>query len=342
MLATLTWPAAAPLELPPAARVQVRSADELRRALRDARDRPLVLDASVLNSVLRADAERQRLEVQGAMTWRDLAHWLGTAGAPLERWLKWMAPPATVGEAVSLDAPAPDGLPLARYVDSLALVTLDGELRRIDRGHDASLFRHVAGGQGVFGVLYSVTLRIDALLQAAASACPPAVLELPPPAGGPGRLGEVDLLLPPEEALAFVTAARALATERRMALRRVAVRELRQGAETALSWAKRDWAGITLSLERVRPTLGASVHLTEVRRLLFAAALARGGSFPARAAYGASRAQLEAAYPELAAFLAEKRRYDPAERLQNDWYRGVTGMLRHVPQPRVRGAATRG
>lgn len=331
MLATLTWPAAAPLELAPAARVQVRSADELRRALRDARDRPLVLDASVLNSVLRADAERQRLEVQAAMTWRDVAQWLGAAGAPLERWLEWMAPPATVGEAVSLDAPAPDGLPLARYVESLAVVTLDGELRRADRGHDVELFRHVAGGQGVFGVLYSVTLRIDALLRAAASARPPAALELPPSAGRPGRLTDVELLLPPGEALGFVAAARVLAAERRLALRRIAVRELRQDAETVLSWAKRDWAGITVSLEHARPTLGASVHAAEMRRLLIAAALARGGSFPARAACGASRAQLEAGHPELAAFLAEKRRYDPAERLQNDWYRGVTGLLRHVP-----------
>jgi hypothetical protein len=66
----------------------------------------------------------------------------------------------------------------------------------------------------------------------------------------------------------------------------------------------------------------------EIRRLLLGLALERGGSFPIRALRDATREQLDACYPMLPAFLAEKKRYDPAERLQNDWYRCLVAKLR--------------
>lgn len=65
-----------------------------------------------------------------------------------------------------------------------------------------------------------------------------------------------------------------------------------------------------------------------MRRALLAAALARGGAFPIRDLRDATRAQLEACYPMLPDFLAEKRRGDPGERLQNAWYRDASARLR--------------
>jgi hypothetical protein len=61
---------------------------------------------------------------------------------------------------------------------------------------------------------------------------------------------------------------------------------------------------------------------------LLAAALELGGAFPICAPQDASREQLERCYPKLSAFLAEKRRADPGERLQNRWYLTVTAKLR--------------
>ena len=329
MLATLTLPAAAtPRETTRMRKVRVRSADELRRALREARDRPLALDASGLNCVLRADDERRLLEVQGGMTWTALAACFGQAGERLTAWAGSAGLPATVGQAVSADAAGPDGAPLSACVESVALVTVDGELRRVDRDTPARLFHHVVGGQGVFGLIYSVTLRSDALLRAAERALPAIELDLPGPELGNGTVCEVQTLLPPEQVEDFLEDARILAAERRLALRRIAVRHLRAGAESALGWAKRECVSVTLYLQ-MRTTLGASVHAAEIRRLVHAAAIARGGSFPVSAAREVSRAQLDACYPELPAFLAEKRRYDPAERLQNSWYRCVTALLRH-------------
>lgn len=329
MLATLTLPApGTALGMPRTRKVQVRSADELRRALREARDKPLALDASALNCVLRADDERHLLEVQGAMTWTALAACLGQAGKRLAPWTSCPGLPATIAQAVSLDAAGPDGAPLAACVEAVVLVTLDGELRRADRDSHARLFRLAVGGQGVFGLLYSVTLRIDALLRAAEHVQPAIALDLPGPELANGVACEVESLLPPEQVESFLEAARALAAERRVALRRVAVRGRRAATDSALGGARRDWTSVTLHLQ-MRATLGASVHAAEIRRLIHAAAIARGGSFPVSAARDVSRAQLDACYPDLPALLAEKRRYDPAERLQNSWYRCVIGLLRH-------------
>lgn len=329
MLATLTLPAAgSPCDTPRTRKVQVRSADELRRALREARDRPLALDASGLNCVLRADDERRLLEVQGGMTWAALTACLGEAGERLTAWTGAAGLPPAVGQAVSADAAGPDGAPLSACVESVALVTVDGELRRVDRDTPARLFRHIVGGQGVFGLIYSVTLRIDALLRAAERARPAIELDLPGSELGNSVVCEVQTLLPPEQIEDFLEDVRTLAAERRVVLRRIAVRRLQAGAEAALGWAKREWASVSLCVQ-MRATLCASVHAAEIRRLVHAAAIARGGSFPVSAARGVSRAQLDACYPELPAFLAEKRRYDPAERLQNSWYRCVTALLRH-------------
>jgi len=329
MSATLTLRATgAPLELPRARTVRVHSADQLRRAMREARDhQPLALDASALACLLRTDDARRLLEVQGAMTWKALANGLGQDGERLAPWIRSAGLPATVAQAVSADAAGPDGAPLAAAIEAIALVTLDGELRRVDRERQDELFRLVIGGQGLFGLIYSVTLRLEVLLRAAERALPAIEIDLRGSERAGAAASDVEVLLPPERVEEFLHGARRLAAERRFALRRVAVSRLRKGAETALSWATRDWAGVTLRLE-LGATLGSSVHATEIRRQLHAHAIARDGSFPVRAAHGVSRAQLDACYPQLPAFLAQKRRYDPAERLQNAWYRDVMALLR--------------
>jgi len=41
----------------------------------------------------------------------------------------------------------------------------------------------------------------------------------------------------------------------------------------------------------------------------------------------ATRAQTEACYPQLKAFLAQKRLFDPAERIVNPWYRHYRNLF---------------
>ena len=328
MLATLTSPA---IGEPGAPRREetffVHSADDLRRALRAARERRLVLDTSALNRMLRLDGERNRLELQAATPWRAIAGYLGERAAELEAGLQAAGLPDSVGEAVSANTAGPDGTPMVSHVEAVTVVTPDGELRRVDREANPNLFRLVIGGHGLFGVLYSVTLRVDSLLRAAQRAQAPAELDLT----GAGVAGSVsrraEVFVPPEKLDRVFTDFRDLAAERRVTLQKVLVRKLRPESETFLRWASREWAGLTIDF-CTRPTLGASVHATEIHRLLLETALSHGGSFPVPEASIASLDQVHACYPMISAFVAEKRRYDPAERMQNRWYRRIAALLR--------------
>lgn len=328
MYATLTIPPGAELPAPRSTpTVRVRSADELRTALRQARGQALTLDGSGMDRVLRVDAARGLLEVQAAATWCELSRQLAPLGMSLDAFAQTPGLPAAVGAAVSAAAPGPDGLPVCAHVIAATLVMPDGELKRADRQSNRELLARTLGGQGVIGVLYSVTLSIESLRQSAAGAEAPVDLGIPEAGQAAPAACALTCLLPPETLEAFLGDVRALFCERQLALLGISVRRLRADGSCHLNWATREWAGVDIRFG-VKSTLGASVSAAEVRRALLAAALARGGSFPISDARDASRGQLEACYPMLKDFLAEKRRGDPAERLQNGWYRRVTATVR--------------
>lgn len=328
MSAALCLPAACDLaSMASAETVRVRSADELRNAMRRSRTRPTTLDASGLDRILRLDGSRGALEVQAATRWDALAAWPALAGHRLGAFAAATGIPATVGDAFSENAAGPDGAPVARHVQAFVLVTPDGELRRADRESNPDLFRLVAGGQDVFGMLYSMTLDIESLRRSAAAAQEPVALVLADTAPAQGRACEIALLLPPEQLERFLLDVRALAADRRLALQSITVRRTLAEDESRLRWARREWAALRVRFG-VRSSLGAAVHAAETRRSLLALALARGGSFPVSDLRDATRAQLEACYPELSAFVAEKRRCDPSERLQNAWFRAACAILR--------------
>jgi len=307
--------------------VRVRSADELRGALRLARDQALALDASGLDRVLRLDGSTGMVEIQTAATWAALAEYVRARGHALDAFASAPGLPATVGDAISRNCAGPDGRPVSGHVTAITLVTPDGELKRASRESNAELFRLALGGHGIFGVLYSATLCLDSLAHSASAALAPAELCVPQAPDASAANHDFDCLLPPGELDAYLTQVRELAMQWRIALHRISVRRLLPESETALPWATRDWAGITLRFS-LRASLGASVRATQVRRELLAAALELGGAFPISAPQDASRAQLERCYPMLSAFLAEKRRADRGERLQNRWYLTVTAKLR--------------
>jgi FAD/FMN-containing dehydrogenase len=337
MLMTLTMPATLDLAEEPRAarapaRVRVRSADELRTAVRHSRLQALTLDGSAMSHVLRLDAARGLIELQAATPWSDLSKYLGARKVRIDAFVGAPGLPATVGEAVSVAAPGPDGLPVTAHVRAIALVTPDGELRRADPESNAELFRAALGGRGLIGLVYSLTLAIDSLRASAAEATAPVALDIP--RAGPAPTGEcvIETLIPPAALEAYLTEVRALAEERRVALLAVSVRRYRKDPGAPLAWAREEWAGVQVRFG-IRATLGARVAATEIRRALIAAACARGGAFLLADARDATRAQLEACYPALPAFLRDKRRADPFERLQTRWYRELLAKLRAEPCP---------
>jgi FAD/FMN-containing dehydrogenase len=328
MLATLTHPAG--LDLPAPRRsptVRVRSADELKNALRQSRERALTLDASGLDRVLRVDSGRGLLEVQAAASWAELAAYFARQGIELDAFAGCGRLPAAIGAAVSAASPGPDGLPVSAHVVAATLVTPEGDLRRADRDANPQLLGLVLGGRGVLGVLYSLTLSIESLRRSAGSSLAPVELQLPAEAPAGAAACAIECLLPPGELDGFLADARAFLEEHRVALGGISVRRYLAEDSCRLNWATREWAGVEIRFG-VKATLGASVVAAQARSGLLAAALARGGSFPLEAARDATREQLHACYPMLGEFLAEKRRADPAERMQNGWYREVCAKLR--------------
>jgi len=280
----------------------------------DAMRRAGAFDASRLDRILRVDEDRGLVEVQASATWRSLAARLrpGDAQAGAARTTL-----PTVGESIAWNAAGPDGRPAVTHVESLALVTPEGELRRVSRLANAELFALAVGGQGLFGTPYSVTLRIESLARAVTEAVP----------AQPGtRADALRLLVPPAALARFLAAARERCGEWRVAIEAEAVRATRGEQETFLRWARRDFAEVALQLAR-HGTLGASLKAMQLRRELIDAAIAAGGAFHIACTPEATRVQTEACYPQLRRFLAEKRRFDRDDRLVNAWYLRQRSLL---------------
>lgn len=301
------------LTLPAAALPRVFSAGELCKAMRAAP--PATLDASGLDRVLRHDAERGLLEVQAGTPWAAVAP---HAGVPFAA--------GTVGESVAANIPGPDGTPVVAHVHSLTVATTDGELRRASRERAPEMFRLAVGGFGVFGPFYSLTLDLASLARAAARAEPPVSLGLPEPVPA-GSHFRIELLLPPPASEAFVAQARAELVERRCRLGRLEARRTLAEETTFLRWARCDYAAIAIEY-CTRGTVGGCVNGSELRAKLIDLAIAAGGSLAPQYLPHATRAQAAHCYPMLSAFLAEKRRYDPAERVAGAWYRAVRDLWR--------------
>ncbi|HET9735443.1 MAG TPA: FAD-binding protein [Burkholderiales bacterium] len=297
----------------PAAGPRVFSAGDLCKAMRATR--PALPDASGLDRILRHDAERGLLEVQSATPWSALAAHTGGAFAS-----------GTVGEAVAANAAGPDGQPMVAHVRSITVATADGELRRASRERAPELFRLAVGGFGAVGPFYSVTLELGSLARSLARATPPLRLDLPAPAPAGARF-RIELLLPPQASEGFVAQARAALDERRCRLARLEARPTLPEEATFLRWAQREYAALFIEF-RTRDTVGGCVNGSQLRARLVELAIAAGGSLSPQYLPHATRAQAAHCYPMLGAFLAEKRRYDPAERVADAWYRAVRDLWR--------------
>jgi FAD/FMN-containing dehydrogenase len=272
-----------------------------------------------LDRILCHDAKRGLLEVQSGTPWSALADHGGAAFAP-----------GTVGASAAMNAAGPDGRPVVAHLRAFTLVTADGELRRASRDSTPELFRLAVGGFGVFGPFYSLTLDLASLSRAAAAAAAPVFLKLPGETPAQGSRCGVELLVPPEAAEGYIAQARAALGDRPCTLDRLEARYALPEEETFLRWARREYAVLRIEC-RFRPTLGASANALQLCAQLIELALATGGAVAPASLPLASRAQAQACYPMLGAFLAEKRRYDPAERVWSAWYRGTRDLLRREP-----------
>ena len=276
-------------------------------------------DASRLDRVLAVDETRGLVEVQSAGTWRSLAMRL-RPGERRAQEVRTTRP--TIGESLACNAAGPDGRPTVDHVHSFTMVTPDGQLRRVDRMNNPSLFALVVGGQGLFGAIYSVTLRLESLARAIAEA------QTPDPHVEPRwrTARRLVLLVPPARLEALVAACRERCAEWRLELEGLAVRRVRADEETFLRLPGREYCEVSLGLAE-GANLGTQVRLTQLKRSLIDLAISHGGGFPIACTPEATREQIDACYPQLAGFLAEQRRIDPYERWANGWLRHHRSLL---------------
>jgi FAD/FMN-containing dehydrogenase len=104
------------------------------------------------------------------------------------------------------------------------------------------------------------------------------------------------------------------------------IRLIERDDETFLAWAKQNYACVifNLHIEHTREGVGRSA--TAFRRLIDMA-IQRDGSYYLTYHKYATREQLLACYPQFPEFLRLKRKYDPDERFQSDWYRHCREMF---------------
>jgi len=123
-----------------------------------------------------------------------------------------------------------------------------------------------------------------------------------------------------EELSGFLQQARTLLLEARVPLVYGTVRFIEPDSESFLAWAKRRYACVIFTMHT--PIGRASVEKTaELTRQLAASAIRTGGSFYLTYQRFATRSELDGAYPQFKEFLQLKKKYDPDELFQSDWYR---------------------
>jgi FAD/FMN-containing dehydrogenase len=105
------------------------------------------------------------------------------------------------------------------------------------------------------------------------------------------------------------------------------VRLIERDDESFLAWAKQPYACIIFNLHTEHSPDGQR-RSADAFRALIDLAIARSGSYFLTYHRYARRDQVEACYPQFVEFLRRKRRYDPAERFQSEWYRHYRTMFR--------------
>jgi FAD/FMN-containing dehydrogenase len=104
------------------------------------------------------DARTGVATVQAGATWADVQAKIAPVGGAVK--IMQTSNVFTVGGSVSVNCHGrtPGLPPVAHSVRSLTLVGPDGGIRRCSREEDRTLFRHVIGGYGLFGVLVEIEL----------------------------------------------------------------------------------------------------------------------------------------------------------------------------------------
>ena len=127
----------------------------------------VLVDTAGLNRVRKLDTDRGLIQVEAGILWDQLVRRLQTMQASSkQRWSvvqkQTGADRLSIGGALAANGHG-RGLeyaPIVQDVEALELVDAEGKLRLCSRTENPELFGLAIGGYGLFGVIYSATLRL--------------------------------------------------------------------------------------------------------------------------------------------------------------------------------------
>ncbi len=143
-------------------------------------------------------------------------------------------------------------------------------------------------------------------------------------AEGTEMLGEV--YVPRDALVRFMDDVRGDFLRHRVDLIYGTIRLIERDTETFLAWAREPWACVVFNLHTQHDAASLERTAADFRRLIDRA-LAYGGSYFLTYHRWASPRQIQACHPRFVEFLEAKRRHDPREVFQNDWYRHCRGAF---------------
>jgi FAD/FMN-containing dehydrogenase len=104
------------------------------------------------------------------------------------------------------------------------------------------------------------------------------------------------------------------------------IRLIERDTDSFLAWAREPWACVIFNLHTAHDADALAQTAAHFRRLIDRGR-EFGGSYFLTYHRWATREQVLACYPQFSEFLALKRKYDPDERFQSEWYRHYRSMF---------------
>jgi FAD/FMN-containing dehydrogenase len=150
--------------------------------------------------------------------------------------------------------------------------------------------------------------------------------------GGQGTEMISEVYVPRSSLVAFMKDVGAGLRERRANVIYGTIRFIEKDDESFLPWAKERYASIIFNMHTAHDPAAVEKTAGDFR-LLIDRAIRYGGSYYLTYHRWATREQVLKCYPQFVDFLRQKRRYDPAERFQSDWYRFYKTMFADVLAP---------
>ena len=136
-----------------------------------------------------------------------------------------------------------------------------------------------------------------------------------------------EIYVQPPQLARFMLDARVMLRRRRANVIYGTVRMIERDDETVLAWARDRYACVIFNLH-IDHTPQAIDAAADAFRDLIDLGIAHGGSYYLTYHRWARQDQVERCYPQMREFLALKRRHDPGEVFQSNWYRHYRDMFR--------------